>query len=138
MLRLAHIDPDKLAEEDALAIPFDAPAKHCDDILRLVAKGFASVCAVEDCEGCRVGSLFYQVEQGFSRELVVIGLVGKIGAAGKIPLEAEITATVRKLAVLENCTSARFHTMRAGMQKVALRQGWRISEVIMRLDLTQN
>ena len=114
-------------------IPFDAPHQHVDILRRLYDSGQCTRCDVMTDKGVQTGSLYYQVEQGFLRELVVLGVYidHSEAAPSNVPL---LNNVCDKLANKENCVSVRFHTVRAGMVSCALHYGWRVSEIIMRRD----
>ncbi len=130
-LLLKPVSFDEIAERDAMAIPFDNPHAHADYIRRAVESGDAECFGVV-CGGHRIGTVFCSVAQGFLRELVIIGA----HCSSDVPLSAMLAVCIVDLAKTRQCVSARFHTLRPGLVKQSLALGWRVSEIVMRIDVT--
>lgn len=118
-------------------IPFDAPHQHIDILRRLYESGECDRCIVKTDTGEDAGSLYYQVEQGFLRELVILGVyIGRSEASpSNIPWLNEMTT---RLGNEMECVSVRFHTLRPAMVTCALNHGWRVSEIVMRKEVRKN
>ena len=118
-------------------IPFDAPHQHVDILRRLYANGDCDRCIVNTDTGREIGSIYYQVEQGFLRELVILGvyLDHSEAAPSNVPWLNDVTKT---LGEKFDCVSVRFHTVRPAMVSCALHYGWRVSEIVMRREIRKN
>lgn len=109
-------------------IPNDSPGSFADHLESEVKAGRAMVCHIEKA-GRLAGFFVYTVTE--RHELLVHAAFG-IGGANILP------ACFRELDTLArhcDCDTLRFHTMRPGMIVQAQRDGFRVSEVIMRRDV---
>ena len=86
--------------------------------------------------GVSIGFTSYEIEvrENF-RELVILATAAPNAAASAGAVRLRLQEFFDSLAVRENCDSLRFHTSRTGLVESAMRQGWRISEVILRKKL---
>lgn len=126
---------DSAVEASARRIPFDFPG---DYVSWLAGEAYAGRSAVHriECGGRVVGHVVVTVQDapaaGGSRELIVQAVCGQDGAA---VLTAELLGLLDGVARSQGCATVRFHTIRRPIVNVALAQGFRISEIVMRREV---
>ncbi len=84
-------------------------------------------------DGTRIGYTVYHIEN-FGEHKEFVSVATKTNSFK--PLRFSIEEMLCKLAIEQGCKSIRFHTVRAGLVKVALSIGWHVSEVVLRKNLT--
>lgn len=122
---------DTISQAFEKLIPFDSTVDHADELGRQIAAGVSTAHNIVH-EGKRVGITITRVEEGKTRELVLVAVY--CGAA--VPLSREIAEAVEAMARAEKCDSIRFHTVRPAAARFAADEyGFRCAEIVMRKDL---
>ncbi len=132
MLRPFHWD--QLAEAWARLLPHDSPQDYSEAFSRMVKAGEAQAFEVVDpAQPGRVAMVVARVDRKYPSGELAIHAAYAPENQGDMTAEfmPEIEALARKL----NCATVRFHTMRPGLVAKALKQGFRVCEVIVRKDV---
>ena len=123
---------DSIDHAFAKRIPFDAPAELEDSFCREVTAGEMEALRISYA-GEPVGIICIKVDESYLRELVIAGVF----CDAPVPLSREIEAACYAAAQARRCVSIRFHTMRPAAARLAAEEhGYRLTEVIMRKDVT--
>jgi hypothetical protein len=117
-------DPSEIAEN----IPNDKWQESAHEIIKRIQRGEYQVFEVHE-NGVRVGFTIYTTENG---EFLSVASVAKNEANS---MAAEWIPIIEQLAKEHNCQSARMHTIRPGLVKSLLSEGWHVSEVVMRKEI---
>lgn len=123
---------DATAEAWSRLIPHDWPGDHAEELREMVVSGAAEMVEVHTAAG-HVGFVVYQVDDSFPQPELIV--VSAYGADTEHDLTSEVLPQLEKIARSAGCASIRFHTMRAGLIRKAMAEGWRVSEVLMRKDV---
>lgn len=123
---------DAQAQAWSRLIPHDWPGDYVDHWTRMVERGDAeSFDAIQD--GRRVGFLLVTVCHEFDTPELI--LLGAYAVSGGHDLTLSALPQIEAIARAKGCATVRFHTMRPGLIGKALRDGFTVSEVILRKDV---
>jgi hypothetical protein len=113
------------------SIPCDSPVETMDYVEKRVMSGDYTIASVFE-DGTPVGWTVYGIEnheQG--REMLSVASYGQ----GKGNLTRAIIPKLEGVARGEGCKTIRLHTIRPGLVEQLLKQGWFVSEIVMRKEL---
>ncbi len=123
---------DELLAESQAAIPFDNPTGFADWILREVSSGNL-LQVVMRIDGENVGTLTYCITGDTFKELLITSAFIKFAPVNLLPIVDTFSTVIAKRA---NCKFIRFHTVRKGLIKIALKDyGYKVSEIVLRKTL---
>lgn len=125
---------DAQAEAWSRLLPHDWPGEHRGQLAALVTSGEAVLMDLRR-DGERIAFVVYRVDRHFPEPECVI--VAAYSAAGKIDATELCLDELQDLAARIGCATLRFNTMRPGLIAKAQRAGGRVSEVIVRFDVTR-
>lgn len=110
------------------AIPFDSPLAWKDWIRRGIETGYLNSIILERDE-IPIGNLTYVISGDVLKELVITHAYINDTAFSYLPL---LTTFATKVARNCGCKFIRFHTVRKGLIKGALLQGFNVAEIVLR------
>jgi hypothetical protein len=123
---------DELISDALKAIPFDSPQCWGDWIREGIKNGFLSS-VVLYLDEKPIGSITYAISgEPPRKELLISHAYINDTTFGYLPLLSTFASRVAKEA---GCNSIRFHTVRKGLIIGALRQGFHVSEIVLRKPL---
>lgn len=123
---------DELVSAAESQIPFDDPTGWEDWISRSIKNG-ALFSATIIFNGENIGLITWCFDQHKEREM----LVASANVTKDVGLDFTelVTLFAVKIAKQSNCKFLRFHTVRKGLIKKALKIGYNVSEIVMRLKI---
>lgn len=131
-LEFALENIDELITEAHAAIPFDSPTAWDDWIKRGIETGYLSSIVLR-LDDVPIGSLTFCVTGDAFKELVITHAHINDSSFGYLPL---LTTFATKVARLHACKFIRFHTVRKGLVKGAILQGFNVAEIVLRKAIT--
>lgn len=124
---------DEFAQQCARRIPHDDPIAFADPLAQKVKEGRYAVFQVVQGE-TPIGVVVYDIQEKNGRELVIIAAYAQAPHFDLTGLHLpDVEAHARHL----GCCSIRFHTIRPGLVAKALKQNFRVSEFILRKNVSQ-
>ena len=128
-----HIDA--MYDEAEKLIPFDSPntTNNAGWLKRCVEKGTLEQVTLS-IDGKPVGLITYAVTGELFNELLISTASITDHSFDYIPL---LTTFAKRLAKAEGCKYVRFHTVRKGLVKKALDQGFFVAEIVLRLKMDE-
>lgn len=123
---------DELLTESLKAIPFDSPQCWGDWIRNGIKTGALSS-VVLSLDDKAIGSLTYAISgEPPRKELLISHAYINDTTFGYLPL---LTTFAQRVGREAGCNSIRFHTVRKGLIIGALKQGFHVSEIVLRKKL---
>jgi predicted ATPase len=123
---------DANADAWSRTLPSDSPGNIGDALKEDVISGAAKMAQVED-NGRVVGYIIFTATE--RHELLVCAAYGVQATGERVNYLPNACRILDGLARQCECSTIRFHTMRPGMIRAAMEDGFRVSEVIMRRDV---
>jgi hypothetical protein len=125
---------DSVDERFYRLLPMDSPVDHADVLSAAVRRGESQAWKIL-VDATRVGLVICRVEEGRVREFVIQAMYceNSVPAPVTPAVGRQLEAIARRL----GCKSIRTHTLRHALARaLAEFDGWRLTEVIMRKQLT--
>lgn len=120
---------DELLAESQDAIPFDNPTGFKDWIYREVSSGNL-LQVIMRVDGMEVGTLTYCITGETFLELLITSCFLKFSEVNLLPIIDTFSVIIAKRC---HCKFIRFHTIRKGLVKIALKDyGYNVSEIVLR------
>lgn len=130
VLRPCHWDAQ--AEAWARVLPHDSAEDYGEYFKKQVAAGEFQMYELLGATG-RTTLLFLRIDRSYSLPEMVIE--GTISHDKRPNMCGSFLPQIEDMARLAGCATVRFHTMRAGLIKVAIAGGYQICEVICRKEV---
>jgi hypothetical protein len=127
--------PDVLSVDDATRFavcPMDSPIDSPEEILALVESGKANVMRFERAGEPLAVVVCSMMSGPRGKELHVEAVAGKSEANSYLP---ELLENLEAFASQSDCVSIRCNTIRTGLVRRLIGQGWFVSEIIMRKEV---
>jgi len=132
ILRPGHWDDQ--ADAWSKLLPHDWPGTHAETLGEKVKSGeLRCLDLLKEGSPEKIGTVLYDIDSQFPQPEMVI--VAAYSGANKFDVTAHCLPELEALAVSLGCATIRFNTMRAGLVAKTSRNGWRVSEIIMRKDV---